>query len=150
MTKKKSVVDSAIESVNNNMTVYEGLEDTLNLNNDSSYLKAKAALFVGRFSKEVLSERMRQIEKFGSQSHIPDKPESLGSFVPDDKEARDICDVVFRNHKGTWFNIHYEEFCEAFCAVNTAHLRKELVQLIATLTAHVQAIDERSSERMGK
>lgn len=139
-------MDSVSESVAK--TIEE--EDTLDLKNDTQYLKARAALFIGKFSKEVLNERLRQIEKFGSQSHIHDKPESLGSFVPDDKEARDICDVVFRNHKGTWFNIHYEEFCEAFCAVNTAHLRKELVQLIATLTAHVQAIDERSSERMGK
>lgn len=110
---------------------------------DIQLAKVKTALFLGRFTKEVLKERLRQIDKFNDQSHLPDKSESIGDFVPNEQEAKAVCDTVFRFGKGTWFHIHFEEFCEAWCASNPQDMRKELVQLIATLTAHVQAIDER-------
>ena len=125
MTRKKSVVDTVSESVVNPIED----EDTLDLKKDSQYLKARAALFVGKFCKEVLNERLRQIEKFGDQSHLP---------------------LAFKVRRGAWFHIHFEEFCEAYNAEDTVSLRGELVQLIATLTAHVQAIDEVANWRLEK
>jgi hypothetical protein len=146
MTSKRSVAGMIAESVAKGMLRDESLEDTLDMKNDSGYLKAKAALFIGRFSKEILNERLRQIDKFHNQSYLPDKSESIGDFVPNEHEAKAVCDTVFRFKKGTWFHIHFEEFCEAWCASNPQDMRKELVQLIATLTAHVQAMDEREGK----
>lgn len=145
MTKRKSVVDSVSESVAK--TIEE--EDTLDLKNDTQYLKARAALFIGKFSKDVLNERLRQIEKFGDKSHLPHKG-PMGDVNLSEHEAKALCQLAFKVHRGTWFHIHFEEFCEAYNSEDTVHLRGELVQLIATLTAHVQAIDEGAAWRLEK
>lgn len=145
MTRKKSVVDTVSESVVNPIED----EDTLDLKKDSQYLKARAALFVGKFCKEVLNERLRQIEKFGDQSHLPHKG-PMGDVNLSEHEAKALCQLAFKVHRGTWFHIHFEEFCEAYNSEDTVHLRGELVQLIATLTAHVQAIDEGAAWRLEK
>ncbi len=152
MTTRKSVVASPYITPGGMFKLIEfagkpSVEQHVNANKedkDKQLAKVKSALFLGRFTKEVLKERLRQIDLHPSDGTLlPDKSESIGDFVPNEHEAKAVCDTVFRFGKGTWFHIHFEEFCEAWCASNPQDMRKELVQLIATLTAHVQAMDER-------
>lgn len=57
------------------------------------------------------------------------------------------CDREHKEGRGSWFSIHIEELAEAMEAAvlgDTVELRKELIQTIATLTAHVEHIDRRT------
>lgn len=121
----------------------------------------------------VLAEREAQDEKWGEQNH-PDlsprlenrPPQSVlddltsqprrwwiqnvaryYGVVPADT-ARKYCDGEHRAGAGSWFSIHVEELGEALekaALGDTAGLREELVQLAATVTAHIEHIDRRTT-----
>lgn len=60
--------------------------------------------------------------------------------------AKEYTDVEHKSGNGSWFSIHVEELAEALEAAalgDTVALRTELVQLAATVTAHIEAIDRR-------
>lgn len=120
---------------------------------------------------QILSERHAQDDKWGEQNHPdlspriypPQRSEMMGNRnymrvvqvqvakyygISTAAEARTACDHEHARGQGSWFSIHTEELGEALeAAVNgdTVALRKELVQLAATVTAHIEAIDRRNS-----
>lgn len=64
------------------------------------------------------------------------------------EKAKEYCDTEHKAGQGSWFSIHIEELTEALEAAalgDTEALRIELVQLAATVTAHVEAIDRRGN-----
>jgi hypothetical protein len=121
---------------------------------------------------EVWDERRRQDQKWGEQNH-PDLSAWLTPLEPEERsdaqkvrwislqaaryymlpmavKAKEITDTEHREGAGSWFSIHVEELAEALEAAvlgDEDALRTELVQLAATVTAHVQAIDRRKAQR---
>lgn len=118
---------------------------------------------------EVQAERARQDQKWGQQNHPdlspavypPTRPELMDranylriqlvtvaryyGLLPA-AEARIHCDSEHKRGQGSWFSIHIEELAEAMEAAvlgDTVELRKELIQTMATLAAHVEHIDRR-------
>lgn len=110
---------------------------------------------------DILGERERQDKKWGEQNHPDISPRIrweanpavhttrvaryYGVLTAD--EARGQCDNEHKRDKGSWFTIHIEELGEALEAAgrgDTVALRTELVQLAATVTAHIEAIDRRN------
>lgn len=113
---------------------------------------------------EIQVERSAQDQKWGEQNHPDLAPfltvrcgadgekadlDIVSRYygVPTADRARETCEVEHKAGMGSWFSIHIEELGEALeAAVNgdTVALRTELVQLAATVTAHVQAMDRRA------
>lgn len=117
---------------------------------------------------QILSERHAQDAKWGEQNHpdisprihmgeaMAQHPRALEIFskqvaryygVPHVDVARASCDNEHKRGQGSWFSIHIEELGEALEAAvlgDTVALRTELVQLAATVTAHIEAIDRRT------
>lgn len=123
---------------------------------------------------EVLRERGAQDEKWGAQNHPDLTPavtrsslltseelkraeshsrkwwlarvfQYYGVLTPD--KAKDYCDAEHRAGNGSWFSIHIEELSEALeqaALGDTEKMRAELVQLAATVVAHIEAIDRRT------
>lgn len=123
----------------------------------------------GKILGQVSNERDAQDAKWGEQNH-PDisprirmsegmatHPRALEIFakqvaryygVPHVDVARASCDHEHRAGHGSWFSIHVEELGEALeqaALGDTDRMRAELVQLAATVTAHIEAIDRRKS-----
>lgn len=109
-------------------------------------------------SLEVIGERKRQDAKWGEQNHPDLSPNVAGYSLSDvagyygistADDARRACDSEHKHGQGSWFSIHVEELGEALEAAvsgDTVALRAELVQLAATVTAHVEAIDRRENK----
>lgn len=111
----------------------------------------------GKILGEVSNERDEQDLKWGKQNH-PDLSPYFGDMrylpaiagyygIPTVEQARNNCEAEHRRGEGSWFSIHIEELAEAMEAAvagDTVSLRKELVQLAATVTAHIEHIDRRS------
>lgn len=119
---------------------------------------------------QILTERHAQDEKWGEQNHPdlsplispPNRPEMMDRAnyrrielvkvaryygIPTAAEARVECNNEHKQGNGSWFSIHVEELGEALEAAvlgDTVALRTELVQLAATVTAHIEAIDRRN------
>ena len=92
---------------------------------------------------EVEKERKAQDAKWGQQNH-PD-----GTGLPSDPSNADLtralCDVAFKDGRGTWRHILMEEVAEAYAESDPAPLREELIQVAAVATAWVEALDRRES-----
>lgn len=97
---------------------------------------------------EVLSERYRQFEKWGVQSHV-DIWESTADGIG---EALECFRVMAARYKALnddpnptdWTGILLEEVYEALEQIgHDANLREELVQVAAVAVAWIEAIDRR-------
>jgi hypothetical protein len=121
-------------------------------------------------TNEIEQERAAQDVKWGEQNHpdlspflvgreqtgVGDLPEPRRREfmalcaryygLPLAERAKTYTDTEHKRGEGSWFTIHVEELAEALEAAvlgDEGALREELIQLAATATAHVQAIDRR-------
>lgn len=101
--------------------------------------------------REIADERIRQFEKHGDQSHLPDGtgPTLFVPFyevgrrdesVPD---MQDRCQSASSFGELTFEHILTEEYAEVIAEDDPAKLRTELVQLAAVATQWIAAIDKR-------
>jgi len=117
------------------------------------YNKAKE-LRQENISNEIIAERIRQDRKWGEQNHpsirkflinekAPFKSYEIADEykIPDQEEAKRICDLMAARNECTWADIAIEEMCEAVCATDEVHRREELVQLAAVVMAWIESID---------
>lgn len=88
---------------------------------------------------EVQTERLRQNVLWGIQDHA----DNTFPLAFDEDTAKRICEKAFREGKGSWAHILFEEFCEVMCAKTVGDMREELIQLAAVATQWVEAIDRR-------
>lgn len=119
-----------------------------------------------RVLQAIVQERDAQDKKWGEQNH-PDLSSRLGFpridtpssrrwnltqvaryyGIPVADKAKEYCQLEHNTGQGSWFSIHVEELAEALEAAalgDTVAMRQELVQLAATVTAHIEAIDRRT------
>lgn len=96
---------------------------------------------------EVAFERTRQDTKWGEQNHQDGTgPQCLGDLARTGTSAdaaREQCDRMFDEGRGTWANILWEEFAEALEETDPEKLKKELIQVAAVAVAWVDAINRR-------
>jgi len=106
--------------------------------------------------QEVAKERLRQMKKWGVQSH-PDGtgPDTYpldigleGNFKDYNaydlaREFTDHTDDVFSGEDGTWTDILLEEVFEALAESDYDKLKAELIQVAAVAAAWVEDIDNR-------
>jgi hypothetical protein len=92
--------------------------------------------------REVINERLNQVEKWGEQNH-PDGT-SVG-FSAWRNKARNECDEKHRAGNGSWLDILFEEVYEAAAEEDPARLREELIQVAAVAVAWAEAIDRRNA-----
>lgn len=108
--------------------------------------------------RDVLTERYRQIARYGQERDYPDAPSAMPEVsatmlqAPPADRAKACCDRAFATGMGTWAHLLTEEFAEAMEAAAesegvgepaTASLRAELVQVAAVALAWLEAIDAR-------
>ena len=88
---------------------------------------------------EIHEERLRQIKKFGDQSHLPD---GTGGAVREKIAgyAKDRCDHALRTGKLSYLHILEEEVCEAFAESDPRALETELIQVAAVALAWVEKL----------
>ena len=102
---------------------------------------------------EVAGERVRQQRKWGEQNHPSGTgPGTLARFCErgrDAGEAQELCVTRFREGRGTYAHIFWEEMAEAFMEEDAGRLREELIQVAAVAVAWVECIDRRH-ERAGR
>ena len=107
---------------------------------------------------EVVSERARQVTKWGQQDHPDACPTLLGRPVvshqrlaegveiPTADRAKFITETAARQGRLHWSAILVEEVAEAVDAIgHDAELRAELIQVAAVALAWVEAIDRRQT-----
>ena len=94
---------------------------------------------------DVLSERFRQLQKWGPQAH-PDGTGGMLSDVTADA-YRAECDANFTAGQGTWRHILLEEVYEALAESERDPLRKELVQVATVCIAWIEDLDNRAGDR---
>ena len=102
--------------------------------------------------EEILQERFKQDTKWGIQNWS-----SVDEFwlenassnylcnviyqIPNEIEAKKLCDEATKNNKLTWTHIATEELAEVVCANTKEERRKELVQLAAVIVAWIESLD---------
>lgn len=104
---------------------------------------APAHLFgQARVLQDIAEERLRQVEKWGPQSH-PDG--TSPDFAAERDDYRAYCDKMadLSPETDTWLNILREETFEAFAETDWPALRKELIQSAAVAVAWVEDGDAR-------
>jgi hypothetical protein len=108
---------------------------------------------------EVATERNRQTEKHGDQSHLPDgtgpnlslsdlQPGSFQTFAAEMAAwAKARCKAASQNEGGngsiTFEMILTEEWAEAIAEYDPAKLRAELIQVAAVAVQWVETLDRR-------
>lgn len=109
---------------------------------------------------EVYAERIRQTDKHGDQSHLPDGtgPDVVVRDLPVTVDrwawasnlahwAKARCKAASQNEGGdgtiTYERILTEEWAEAIAESDPAKLRAELIQVAATAVQWVETIDQR-------
>lgn len=109
-----------------------------------------------RVLREIGDERLRQIAKWGEQSHPDGTSPGAAPFRHTDVNLdlrtgvevanilRRRCDKRFRDGIGTWLDILLEEVGEALAEDEPEKLREELLQVAAVAVAWVEAIDRRA------
>lgn len=90
---------------------------------------------------DVFSERVRQHQKFGRQSH-PDGTSVYNKSLAE--RVRAACDEATRDGSLTWRHILAEEYFEAVSEKSLRQLRAELVQVAAVAVAWIEDIDRRA------
>lgn len=95
-----------------------------------------------RVLHEVAAECGNQDSRWGEQNH----PNGTGGtyFKRMSNWARERCDRVHSEGRGTWEHILTEEFYEALAESDPAKLRAELIQVAAVAVQWVEALDRRS------
>ena len=101
--------------------------------------------------RDALRERVRQLAKWGDQSHpcVPWELPGRGwdeRFVAEQLEraAKKDCDREFKAGRGTWWHIAHEELCEVLAAPPEKR-RQELIQLTAVCLAWLEDMDNKRS-----
>jgi len=105
--------------------------------------------------RDVLRERVRQLQKWGDQSHLSVPWEVPGRAISAkmderfvarefERAAKEDCDREFKAGRGTWWHIAHEELCEVLAA-NPEDRREELVQLTAVCLAWLEDLDNKSN-----
>ena len=107
---------------------------------------------------EVAAERQRQDACWGQQNH-PSFPTPLYGIpaydaearalyygVPEESDAKWMCEERFGIGEGTYGDIFIEEVAEAIGAADEDRLREELVQCAAVAVAWIEAIDRRKAQ----
>ena len=117
-------------------------------------LRPNAASRVSVAVADAIDERVRQLDKWGDQSHacvpweIPDREVARKMderFMARELEraAKADCDREFKAGRGTWWHIAHEELCEVLAA-DPEKRREELVQLTAVCLAWLEDIDNKA------
>lgn len=108
----------------------------------------------GVIAYDVLEERMRQLEKWGEQSHPDMHEESAGEydvsrsmFASFAERYKALNDYAAATDDGSldWTGILLEEVYEALAEGDPAKLREELIQSAAVIFAWVEDIDTRGN-----
>lgn len=99
---------------------------------------------------EILSERDRQIKKWGEQNHpsvstFTKDPHRLCEDyeIPGEERAKFLCRTHADRGDATWTHIAIEELSEAVCANSEKDRRQELIQLAAVCIAWIDCIDRK-------
>lgn len=105
---------------------------------------------------DIAQERVKQLEKWGEQSHpcVPaDVLETLGQtgnamserFIASEMEraAKADCQRNFKLGRGTWYAIAWEELAESGATTDLDSRREELVQLGAVVVAWLEDVDKK-------
>ena len=96
---------------------------------------------------EIISERIKQDEKWGIQNHliVDDSyvPEGmhLRYGLPSEKRVKELCDSLSKKNELTWGDIIVEELVEALNAPNKESMREELIQCAAVIVAMIESLD---------
>ena len=101
-------------------------------------------------AREVIQERLNQVEKWGEQNH-PDGTGPDGMWMAIFRHDFAHCATIAKlqvDHDAnrgtsTYAGILLEEVFEALAEDNPARLREELIQVAAVAVAWVEAIDRR-------
>lgn len=113
---------------------------------------------IGAVLFELMDERRRQHRKWGRQEHpdgtggepgkdrTPQEVEELRALrAANALHAKDLCDHVFKNGRGTYRHILREEVEEAMAEDDKAKLRAELIQVAAVAVAWIEKLDREVS-----
>lgn len=117
-----------------------------------------------RVMQDVINERLRQLDKHGDQSHLPNGTGQrlMLEGVPvnnwDDLYANDLatwakarCKAASQNEGGngtiTYEQILTEEWAEAIAEEDPAKLREELIQVAAVCIAWAEKLDQGEKEK---
>ena len=92
---------------------------------------------------EIHDERIRQIDKWGPQTQVPDGTSSL-DYADAASAAKHWTDVAACNGSLTWRHILMEEVYEVLAEDNWDRIREELIQVSAVCQAWIQAGDIRN------
>lgn len=92
---------------------------------------------------DMLTERQRQIDKFGAQLETPSLPTPNLSWMSEE-DAKRLCNEAFAKGEGSWAHIALEEFCEAVDAPDEESRRVELIQLATVVMGWIEAIDAKA------
>lgn len=101
--------------------------------------------------EEVIDERVSQDTKWGIQNHPSLSPElkeetylpNLTNYylLPSEKDAKNNCEIDFKNGNANWASIAVEELCEVIESKDEKLRREELIQLAAVVFAWIECID---------
>jgi hypothetical protein len=118
--------------------------------------------------QDVINERLRQLDKHGDQSHLPDGtgPKTLLEALPaipswkyrSNLRANDLakwakarCKAASQNEDGngtiTYEQILTEEWAEAIAEEDPTKLREELIQVAAVCIAWAEKLDQGEKEK---
>lgn len=93
---------------------------------------------------EIQDEVNRQILLWGSDRDHADVIDDLDQYgIIDEYMAKDLCDLAFKEGRGSWGHIFIEEVAEAIGAPTQEHRREELIQVAAVIVTWVKAMDKR-------
>ena len=117
-------------------------------------VRVHSAIRASHAIKDALDERVRQLAKWGDQSHpcVPWEIEPARAWdermVAERMEvaAKADCEREFKAGRGTWWHIANEELAEVLAAPPEKR-RQELVQLTAVCLAWLEDIDNKAGTR---
>lgn len=108
---------------------------------------------------EIAAERVRQLDKWGVQSHpctpahVLDGLGETGNAMVERQIANELeraakadCERNFKLGRGTWWAIAWEELAESGAATDMPARRQELIQTAAVLVAWIEDIDKKLEE----
>lgn len=90
--------------------------------------------------RKIDAERDRQHKMWGEQNH-PNFSDNIQNWLPKAWEAQRVCEDAFKNGKGSWGHILFEEVAETYEAKSEEHLKEEIIQVMAVCEAWLESID---------
>jgi hypothetical protein len=100
--------------------------------------------------REVVSERLKQIAKWGEDHQTHPHMQSEGNFTSEafwrrhQIEAKQVCDKLNQDTI-SWEDILYEEITEAFSEPYWPERRRELIQCAAVIFAEIEDGDNKAA-----